>query len=231
MSNNQNKGEKKCEKCKGAGWYQYSRFNGDTPHSTICDECCTHSKGFWELKEHYGERNGKMCCLNGCGFTREKEEWEDKLIEKMAEMEHIRWAKWQNYLHSFLTWNNEIQAWVLPHEKKDHWQMQIHTPYQMLSEKEKESDRDQVKPYLPLIQSQKHLSYNQGVADGKLEIEQVISKHNARILNEFQKQGKPDMPFIAYDERICLIPAMKIATDETLAILKDTLSNQVGENK
>lgn len=200
-----------------------------------------------------GEKIECTYCKNGCYFTGDRcfctchapqpkkqdvpspnpleEEWEKNLIEKMADMEHMRWAKWQNYLHSFLTWNNEIQAWVLPHEKKDHWQMQINTPYQMLSEKEKESDRDQVKPYLPLIQTQKHLSYNQGVADGKREIEQVISKHNARILNEFQKQGKPDMPFIAYDERICLIPAMKIATDETLAILKDTLSNQVGNNK
>ena len=35
-----------------------------------------------------------------------------------------------------------------------------------------------------------------------------ISKHNAMILNEFQNQGKPDMPIIAYDERVCLIPAI-----------------------
>jgi hypothetical protein len=72
MSSNTNKEEKKCEKCKGEGWYQYSGFNGGTPHSTICDECCTHDKGFWELKEYYGKNNDKMCCLNGCGFIREK---------------------------------------------------------------------------------------------------------------------------------------------------------------
>jgi len=57
------------------------------------------------------------------------------------------------------------------------------------------------------------------------KIEEVISKHNARILNEFQKQGTPDMPFIAYDERICLIPAMRIATDETLSLLSNNKSN------
>lgn len=35
-----------------------------------------------------------------------------------------------------------------------------------------------------------------------------ISKHNAMILNEFQNQGTPQMPLIAYDERVCLIPAI-----------------------
>lgn len=69
-------------------------------------------------------------------------------MEKYAELEHVRWAKWQNYLHSHLTWNNDIQAWVLPHEWKDRWQMQINKPYEMLSEKEKESDREQVRPYI-----------------------------------------------------------------------------------
>lgn len=78
----------------------------------------------------------------------------DEALEKFANQEHIRWAKWQNYLHSFLTWNNDIQAWVLPHEKKEHWQRQINTPYSMLSEKEKDSDREQVKPYLVFIQSE-----------------------------------------------------------------------------
>jgi len=40
-----------------------------------------------------------------------------------------------------------------------------------------------------------------------------IGKHNANILNEFQNQGTPDMPFIAYDERVCLIPAIEKAME------------------
>lgn len=44
---------------------------------------------------------------------------------------------------------------------------------------------------------------------------QLIAKHNARILNEFQNQGTADMPFIAYDERVCLIPAITLAMEET----------------
>lgn len=40
-----------------------------------------------------------------------------------------------------------------------------------------------------------------------------IGKYNANILNEFQLQGKPDMPLIAYDERVCLIPAIEKALE------------------
>jgi len=84
-------------------------------------------------------------------------EYQEKLIdifiEKGANLEHIRWAKWQNYLHSFLEWSNEINAWALPNEKKEHWQRQIQTPYSMLSESEKESDRKEVRQYIPLLNS------------------------------------------------------------------------------
>ena len=39
----------------------------------------------------------------------------------------------------------------------------------------------------------------------------MMKCHNANILNEFQNQGTADMPFIAYDERVCLIPAIEKA--------------------
>lgn len=78
---------------------------------------------------------------------------EEKFVEKGAELEHIRWAKWQNYLHTFLVWNNEIQMWTLPHEKKEWWDSEIRTPYSMLTEKQKESDRKEARQYLPLLSS------------------------------------------------------------------------------
>ncbi len=40
-----------------------------------------------------------------------------------------------------------------------------------------------------------------------------IAKHNANILNQFQLQGTAEMPMIAYDERVCLIPAMEKAME------------------
>ena len=73
----------------------------------------------------------------------------EEFVEKGAALEHERWAKWQNYLHSFLAWNGI--AWELPHEKKEHWQRQIETPYVQLSEKEKESDRKETRNYTPLL--------------------------------------------------------------------------------
>lgn len=50
---------------------------------------------------------------------------------------------------------------------------------------------------------------------------EIVGQHNARILNQFQLQGTADMPIIAYDERVCLVPAIEIATKETLSILND----------
>lgn len=28
--------------------------------------------GWWKLKKHYGEENGKWCCRGGCGHTVDK---------------------------------------------------------------------------------------------------------------------------------------------------------------
>ena len=52
----------KCLKCKDTGWYMY-----DHNHGKVCEECCPCDEGWFELKEYYGEDNGKMCCVRGCG--------------------------------------------------------------------------------------------------------------------------------------------------------------------
>lgn len=84
-------------------------------------------------------------------------EWEKEFIEAGAALEHERWAKWQKYLHSRLyplgnselSMNNHLK--VLPTELYTRWERQINTPYSELSEKEKESDRKEVRTYLPLL--------------------------------------------------------------------------------
>jgi len=60
----------KCKKCNGEGWYKY-----DHNHSTICNQCCTHDQGWWDLsKEHHGssyiDGGDNGCCRNGCGTMR-----------------------------------------------------------------------------------------------------------------------------------------------------------------
>ena len=79
----------------------------------------------------------------------------DGMIEKLADIEHERWAKWQQYMHSKLQ-KNPYQGfpYLLDEEWVERWSKQIGTDYEYLSEKEKESDREQVRPYLSLIKNE-----------------------------------------------------------------------------
>jgi len=76
-------------------------------------------------------------------------------------------------------------------------------------------------------------SIHQAIAEDRERImkqtREIISKHNANILNEFQLQGTPDMPLIAYNERVCLIPAMEKANvklDDLLSSLDKPLPDK-----
>ena len=72
-----------------------------------------------------------------------------KLIEKLADVEHQRWADWQKYLHSKC---KRIEGNAVIEEKDfKHWERQIKTDYKDLSEAEKDSDREQVMRYFNLI--------------------------------------------------------------------------------
>lgn len=95
------------------------------------------------------------------------EEQKQLIREKLADIEHQRWAKWQAYLHSKLyslgeselSLNNHLL--VMPTELYQRWERQIATPYSELSEKEKESDREQVDMYFPIIEEMIDLTIKQ----------------------------------------------------------------------
>ena len=53
-----------CPTCHGTGVHAY-----DDHHAKPCADCCRHSQGVWQLTEHYGDLNGRWCCLAGCGST------------------------------------------------------------------------------------------------------------------------------------------------------------------
>ena len=72
------------------------------------------------------------------------------LMEELASAEHERWAHWQRYMHS-LGERMENGSLVIPADIVAHWERQIDRPYTALTEEEKESDREQVRRYLPLI--------------------------------------------------------------------------------
>lgn len=72
------------------------------------------------------------------------------LVEKLAAIEHERWSHWQRYLHSRCSPQADGSL-LLPADLVARWQKQIDTKYVDLPDSEKESDREQVRKYLPLI--------------------------------------------------------------------------------
>ena len=75
----------------------------------------------------------------------------DGLVEVLASIEHDRWVHWQRYMHSKCISEGRDGALLIPGDLVRRWEEQIATPYSELSEPAKESDREQVRKYLPLI--------------------------------------------------------------------------------
>jgi hypothetical protein len=76
----------------------------------------------------------------------------DSLTDRLAEVEHERWSHWQRYMHSKGT-RLPDGSLLLPADLVDRWNHQIGTKFKDLTEEEKESDREQVRKYLPLIEA------------------------------------------------------------------------------
>lgn len=72
------------------------------------------------------------------------------ILEGLAHIEHERWSHWQKYMHAKGS-RLADGSLVIPGDLVAQWDRQIVTPYAELSEKEKESDRDQVRKYLSAI--------------------------------------------------------------------------------
>ena len=74
------------------------------------------------------------------------------LVERLAAVEHERWSHWQRYLHSKGVRQSDGSLLLSP-DLVARWEKQINTKYADLDDREKESDREQVRKYLPLIAS------------------------------------------------------------------------------
>ena len=75
----------------------------------------------------------------------------DELLETLASLEHERWSHWQRYMHSKCVPQGDDGALLIPADLVKRWEKQIATPYSELTDEQKESDREQVRKYLPLI--------------------------------------------------------------------------------
>jgi len=71
-----------------------------------------------------------------------------KLMEKLADIEHQRWADWQKWCHKVLRENCSSDKLEKVLKR---WDKQIKTNYKDLPEQEKDSDREQVLRYWNLI--------------------------------------------------------------------------------
>jgi len=83
-----------------------------------------------------------------------------ELIEALAAIEHERWADWQKWVHECgqrvileheMFGEDAPTVLALPESRVASWDRQINTPYTQLTEREKQSDRDQVMRYLPWL--------------------------------------------------------------------------------
>jgi hypothetical protein len=80
------------------------------------------------------------------------DEIQREFVEKGAELEHDRWARWQKYMFSKFEKDSNGNL-IVPKEYVERWFRQIDTPYSELPEQEKESDRQETRNYLPLIET------------------------------------------------------------------------------
>jgi len=74
---------------------------------------------------------------------------ESALLEELAAIEHQRWAHWQRYVHEKCS-RNPDGSLTIPAELVSRWDRLIGTPYSGLTDEERESDREQVRRYLPI---------------------------------------------------------------------------------
>ena len=90
-----------------------------------------------ELDKQGIEYTDKDIACVGCALGRN-----NKLREKLAELEHEQWSHWTKYLIKNFTEDNILK-----------WGKQAITPYYQLSEKEKDSDRVWADKVLKLLKS------------------------------------------------------------------------------
>lgn len=74
----------------------------------------------------------------------------DELREQLAALAHVQWSGWMVYLFS-LSQSNGDGTITIPAGLVARWQGQIATPYAELTEREKNSDREEADKVLALL--------------------------------------------------------------------------------
>lgn len=72
------------------------------------------------------------------------------VLEDMADQEHDSWSRWMEHLFKKSEKNPDGTV-TIPKDKVERWERQMKTPYNKLSDKEKESDRKEVRKFIKII--------------------------------------------------------------------------------
>jgi hypothetical protein len=124
---------------------------------------------------------------------------EQELIEALADKEHASWARWMAYLFANCLDVGDYdvagyQSYVIPRELVARWKRQIVTPYTDLSEREKQSDRDEVAHILPIVEE---YSSQEALSKGVMTTNEVRSMKGLPTLVTYRGMSMQEL-----DERI-----------------------------
>lgn len=75
---------------------------------------------------------------------------DDELRERLADVQHAIWAHWTRWQFSVCQ-RNEDGSLTIPAPLVERWTRQMGTPYADLSEREKDSDREQADKVLAVL--------------------------------------------------------------------------------
>src|SRR3990167_289381 len=129
-------------------WYSYEK-------ESTCSRCGGSNVGWYPVES-------RPTNIDLIKTLEPKPQWEEEFIERGADLEHDRWARWHRYSRLMATPQN-IEM----------WDRKAEMPYVALTDKEQESDRKEARNYLPLIRQQ--------VATlllGKIKIERIWAMPN-----------------------------------------------------
>jgi hypothetical protein len=73
-----------------------------------------------------------------------------KLLEALADLEHQSWSGWMEYLFEKSELNEDGTV-TIPKWAVDRWKRQVATTYDELLESEKESDRDEARRVIEIL--------------------------------------------------------------------------------
>ena len=125
---------------------------------------------------------------------------ENKEIEKLADVEHKGWSRWMKYLFS-VSKENEDGTITIPKNKVDRWKRQMNTDYKDLSNKEKESDRKEVRKFLKVQKMNENMGY-ETIFGKVVSHEEALQKRIRDLITNIvtEERGISEKAFSSYDD-------------------------------